>query len=402
MVKQWKKVSFKDVCFIDAPMVNPQEAKYQLLPHIGNENIEKHTGRLLKFNIVRDDHLISGKYYFCETDVLYGKINPQFGKVTFPGFCGLCSADMYPIHCATELEPNFLKYVLLTKNFTNYSVSVSMRSGMPKVNRDELAGYEFDLPSMLEQKAISKALSDIDALIINLEKLIAKKKAIKQGAMQELLTGKRRLPGYDGEIKYVPLSTLCKLFDDGDWIESKDQSAEGVRLIQTGNVGIGVFLNKSDKQRFVSEDTFVRLNCLEIFAGDVLVSRLPEPAGRACIVPPLNTRMITAVDCTIIRFVDYNPVVFVAYSQTKSYQDKVALALAGSTRQRISRKELGAIPIPVFPTIDEQNAIASIISDMDYDIEKHETKLSKYRSIKQGMMSELLTGRIRLIDKEDA
>lgn len=252
------------------------------------------------------------------------------------------------------------------------------------------------LPKVEEQEQIATILSKMDKLIFALEKQISKKKAIKQGAMQELLTGKKRLPGFTGEITYKPLRTLCTTFVDGDWIESKDQSSDGIRLIQTGNVGNGRYIDKQDKQRFISKATFERLHCLEIFEGDVLISRLPEPAGRACILPASNKHRITAVDCTVVRFSSYNPVLFVAYSQTRQYQEKVDMAMAGSTRQRISRKELGEIPVPVFPTIDEQNAVAAIFAHMDGEIVALEQKLEKYRQVKQGMMQQLLTGKIRL------
>ena len=99
-----------------------------------------------------------------------------------------------------------------------------------------------------------------------------------------------------------PLAALCEVFGDGDWIESKDQSADGIRLIQTGNVGEGVFKDRGEKARYISEETFKRLRCTEIFEGDCLISRLPDPAGRSCILPDTGERMITAVDCTIVRF----------------------------------------------------------------------------------------------------
>ena len=98
------------------------------------------------------------------------------------------------------------------------------------------------------------------------------------------------------------LASVCEVFTDGDWIESKDQSDAGVRLIQTGNVGEGVFKDRSEKARFVSSETFTRLRCTEIVPGDCLISRLPDPVGRACIVPDTGESMITAVDCTIVRF----------------------------------------------------------------------------------------------------
>ena len=97
------------------------------------------------------------------------------------------------------------------------------------------------------------------------------------------------------------LSELCAVFTDGDWIESKDQSLGGIRLLQTGNIGVGVFKERIDKARYVSEETFKRLNCEEVFEGDLLISRLPEPVGRGCIIPSIMGRAITAVDCTILR-----------------------------------------------------------------------------------------------------
>lgn len=191
--KPWRVVSFDDICTINAPMVNPQESQYAFLPHIGNESIEKHTGKLLSYNKVIDDNLISGKYYFTENDVLYGKINPQFGKVAFPQFEGLCSADMYPITCKDGIIPQYLKQVLLTYDFLQFTISLSLRSGMPKVNRKELSEYKFLLPEIEEQKRITSILTDMDSEIAILEEKLSKYQKVKQGMMGELLTGKVRL-----------------------------------------------------------------------------------------------------------------------------------------------------------------------------------------------------------------
>ncbi len=191
--KPWRVVSFDDICTINAPMVNPQESQYAFLPHIGNESIDKHTGKLLSYNKVIDDNLISGKYYFTENDVLYGKINPQFGKVAFPQFEGLCSADMYPITCKDGIIPQYLKQVLLTYDFLQFTFSLSLRSGMPKVNRKELSEYKFLLPEIEEQKRITSILTDMDSEIEILEEKLSKYQKIKQGMMEELLTGKVRL-----------------------------------------------------------------------------------------------------------------------------------------------------------------------------------------------------------------
>lgn len=153
------------------------------------------------------------------------------------------------------------------------------------------------------------------------------------------------------------LKNLCEVFDDGNWIESKDQSPFGIRLIQTGNIGFGFFKDKEDKSRYISEETFDRLKCTEIFPGDLLVSRLPDPVGKSCIIPDLNIKMITGVDCTIVRPKKFLKTEFLKYYQmSDGYLNDVKAKVTGTTRSRISRKNLGMIEIPI-PPVEEQQKI---------------------------------------------
>ena len=156
--------------------------------------------------------------------------------------------------------------------------------------------------------------------------------------------------------------------EDGDWIEKKDQSSSGVRLIQTGNVGQGYYKDKGEKAKYISEDTFVRLKCTELTIGDILVSRLPDPVGRACILPALGVRCITAVDCSIIKLKQdiIHPQWFVYYSLSSEYAAKVNKECSGTTRDRISRKKLSCITIPI-PPLAEQERIVEIL---DREFEK--------------------------------
>jgi type I restriction enzyme S subunit len=157
---------------------------------------------------------------------------------------------------------------------------------------------------------------------------------------------------------------VCELFADGDWIETKDQSASGIRLIQTGNVGNGEFKDRGQKARFVSEATFKRLRCTEIFEGDCLVSRLPDPVGRSCLLPATGERMITAVDCTIIRFKRalVEPKYFNYFAQSDGYFREVEKLTTGATRQRISRSNLGTVIFPL-PPLPEQRRIVAVLDD---------------------------------------
>lgn len=194
------------------------------------------------------------------------------------------------------------------------------------------------------------------------------------------------------EIK--KLKDISVLITDGDWIESRHQSDDGIRLIQTGNIGNGIFRAKDAKSHYISEETFNELGCTEIFSGDCLVSRLPEPVGRACIIPELDYRMITAVDCTIIRFKDFIlPNFFVYYSQCSKYLRDINNSTTGTTRKRISRKNLESVTIPI-PSILEQEKIVAELDCLSGIIEKKKQQLKEYDALAQSIFYEMFSNPI--------
>ena len=148
-----------------------------------------------------------------------------------------------------------------------------------------------------------------------------------------------------------------------------------MRLVQTGNVGVAEYLDKTNNKKWISEDTFDRLHCEEVLPGDILISRLPEPAGRACIVPLLGTKMITAVDCTIVRTApDMSNKFLVQYLSSQAYFDDVNTCLAGGTRQRISRGNLANFNVPIPVKKSEQDAIGMFFGYLDNLITLHQRK----------------------------
>lgn len=162
--------------------------------------------------------------------------------------------------------------------------------------------------------------------------------------------------------KIRTLGDVSMSISDGDWIEKKDQSQSGIRLIQTGNIGIGFFKDNSDKARYISEETFTKLKCTEVVNGDILISRLPDPVGRACIIPKLSTKNITAVDCSIVRLKQniLNQRFFIYYSQSDDYFSDISKQCSGSTRTRITKTRLSNIFIPI-PPLSEQQRIVEIL-----------------------------------------
>ena len=147
-------------------MVDPRSGEYDELPHVAPGNIEPFTGQLYdNIKLVKDENLISGKFHFHKGDIIYGKINPQLGKYIFAGFEGLTSADAYVLNSKNGIEQTYLFTILQTKKFYNYTVSVSKRSGMPKINRDELNAYSFLAPSEEEQLKIGHLFLKLDKFI---------------------------------------------------------------------------------------------------------------------------------------------------------------------------------------------------------------------------------------------
>ena len=172
------------------------------------------------------------------------------------------------------------------------------------------------------------------------------------------------------------LEELCTVFTDGDWIESKDQSDQGIRLVQTGNIGEGVYLEKEAKAKYISEETFKKLKCTEIFPGDILVSRLPEPVGRACIIPKKQVRMITAVDCTICR-PDESMISkeYLCYFMRSSiYYKRLYGNVTGTTRKRISRKSLGNVELDV-PLREKQEIVVEQLDCLTKIIDSRKKEL---------------------------
>ena len=197
----------------------------------------------------------------------------------------------------------------------------------------------------------------------------------------------------------MKLGKLCILFTDGDWIESKDQSDSGIRLIQTGNIGNGEFLYKNDKAKYISVDTFKRLNCKEVFPNDILVSRLPEPVGRGCIIPDIGEKMITAVDCTICR-INENLVdrkYFCYFLESNAYKTQLEQHVTGTTRKRISRKNLSSVEIDI-PEQAKQKEVVYKLDRLKKIIQNYNRELDLLDELVRARFVEMF-GDLRVNDK---
>ena len=278
--------------------------------------------------------------------------------------------------------------------YINHKVKIFKESsGIPQLTGISLAKYNISLPPTIEeQQAIASALSDVDALITALEQLITKKRNIKQGTMQQLLTGKKRLPGFGGEWEVKKLGEIADIISGG-----------------TPSTIISEFWNGDIKWCTPTDITRTKQKYLIYTEKNISKKGLKNSSATLLPVGALllcsratigEIRIAKDVVCTNQGFKSlvcknsFNNQ-FVYYLLLQSKQKLMDKAI-GSTFLEISKKDTDAIKL-TFPSFPEQQAIAQILSDMDTEIESLEQKQNKYKAIKQGMMQELLTGKTRLV-----
>ena len=324
---------------------------------------------------------------FHRGQILYGSRRTYLKKVAVADFDGVTANTTFVLETINEgiLRQKLIPFIMLSEGFTAWSITKSKGSTNPYVLFSDIAAYEFDLPDIEVQDELVKVLWSIVETRDSYKNLLKKTDELVKSQFMEMFGA--LLSESD---KCTSIEDVCILFADGDWIESKDQSDEGIRLIQTGNVGNGIYIDKGERARYISEYTFNRLHCTEVKPGDILISRLPDPVGRACMIPEGLGKTITAVDCSIVRFSEkVLPEFFVAYTLTPLYASQVGLGITGSTRQRISRKNLGQVIMPV-PEIGLQEQFAEFVRQTDKSKFELEQALAELTATYKRIISENL------------
>lgn len=315
--------------------------------------------------------------------------------------------DLKALVPSDGIDSEFLLYWLLANSNKILGLATDSTHGTKRLPTETLFRELIALPSTkAEQEAIAEALSDADALIESLEQLLAKKRHIKQGAMQELLTGKRRLPGFSGEW---PTKILGDLFSfGGGFTASREQlSSNGYCYLHYGDIHTS---NKFviDVRRDYHEIPKLDIPLKKVSAasllsdGDVVfVDASEDDAGTSKHVVIANsdgTPFISGLHTIVAKGKtgDLEPLYRRYCFQTEAVRSQFRFFAVGTKVSGISKSNIARIYLPV-PTVAEQAAVANILSDMDTETINLEAKLAKARAIKQGMMQELLTGRIRLV-----
>ena len=288
-------------------------------------------------------------------------------------------------------------------DYINNCVKFSLEStGVPQLTAPQIMNVELELPQYDEQKEVTTVLADVSSLIDMLGKQIAKKKAIKQGAMQELLTGKRRLPGFSGEWETKKLEDYCSLitkqtgFDYSAYIKPAlitRKMPNTVPMIQTINFRGRKFTFETDY--YIPQSVAMQFPNIVLNKKCVLFSIVGASVGNVGLYPGSITAFCGGA-IGITRFRNEQDAEWVFnYMSSPDGQSQIQYVTKGGAQATVTIADIRNFKIPT-PEKGERDAISGILENMDHEVEALEQKLEKYREVKQGMMQQLLTGKIRL------
>lgn len=290
-------------------------------------------------------------------------------------------------------------YYWFSKNFFAEVAKYTAKSSVDSVRRQMIADMAIPLPSSDEQRNIVTALSDIDLLILNLQKLIQKKKDIRQGTMQMLVTGRKRLDGFSGDWVKINLAKNSRLKARIGWqgLTTAEYLDEGYSFLITGTDFKDGQINWNGCH-YVDYDRYVQDPNIQVSNGDLLLTK-DGTIGKVAYVTGLERPATLNSGVFLVKpITDVYTAHFMFYVLESSvFKNFLQQLSAGSTINHLYQKDLVKFELFVPPTKEEQEAIAGILFDMDTEIHKLEEKHSKIQKIKQGMMEELLTGKVRLV-----
>ncbi len=294
---------------------------------------------------------------------------------------------------------HLFRYEARSGNFGAASRGVNIHH----IGATTLSEWPIPIPPRQEQRqiveAIEEQLSRLDAAVVSLRAARSRLSILKRAVVN------RALPDSGRELTLAEAIGTASRFVDGDWIETKDQNPEGdVRLIQLADIGDGVFRDRSS--RFLTSATAARLKCTYLEPGDLLVARMPQPLGRCCEFPGATKPSITAVDVCIIRIAGnelHSKWLMHALNATKT-RAQIASLQSGTTRKRISRKNLATVTLTV-PTPQVQRRVAEDIdrkmSVVEVMVDEVDNALARAGRLRQRTLGEAFAGRLVPRDSSD-
>lgn len=393
--KSWKRANFDQVATIRSGLMSPKEEPYLSMYHIGPDNIEKDTGRINSVKTASELGLISGKFYFDTSSIVYSKIRPNLNKICAPNFEGICSADCYSIQPNKGMDKIYLLNLMLSYEFYKRAVACSMRTGMPKINQDDLNLIPLIVSDDIkEQKKIAAILTTQDKVIELKEKLLTEKQHQKKYLMQQLLTGKKRLPGFSGEWKIQPLWKISNK-------QKKKNSGFQYSLVLSNSAVHGIVSQDQEfDKEIANEERIDGYYIVEpgafVYNPRISVSAPCGPinineTGKTGIMSPLYTVFCISSTEVSTKFLKY-------YFQSSCWYRYIkGVANYGARHDRISISDGDFFNMPIaLPLKEEQIAIAEVLATADHEIDLLQKDIEQEKQKKKALMQLLLTGIVRV------
>lgn len=329
-------------------------------------------------------------------DILYALYGATSGEVSISRINGAINQAILAIR-PTKNDNSYLIVQWLRKQ-KDTIISTYLQGGQGNLSGSIVKDLVITLPQdKEEQNKIGAFFKQLDDTIALHQRKLDLLKETKKGFLQKMFpkNGAKvpgiRFPGFTGDWEQRKLNDFISGdISDGDWIEKEHIKDEGkYRIIQTGNIGNGVYIDKEKSAKYMDQNSFDILKANEIFPGDLLVSRLAEPAGRTVILPNIEDRMVTAVDVTILRQNEnFDAYFLLSQMNTSKILNKVSKNVSGTSHKRISRKNLEKVTIDS-TSIEEQNKIGAFFKQLDDTIALHQRKLDLLKETKKGFLQKM-------------
>jgi type I restriction enzyme S subunit len=410
----WKPVRLLDVVELPSGQVDPREEPYSSWPLVAPNHIESGSGRMLPAPSAREQGAISGKYVFEAGDVLYSKIRPYLRKAALARSAGLCSADMYPLRPKAQADAGFILGILLSQRFTNFASSVSMRTGIPKINREELAHYWMALPPLTEQRKVAAILSSVDDAIAATQAVIYELDVVRSGLLASAMAGKltsSRSPTRATPIGDMPKHWTVVSLNEVAQVKGGKRLPKGHPFAQTRTaypyVRVSDLVEDSISTtdiKFISEEDHRATARYTISSDDLYISiagtlgvvgEVPAELDGAHLTE--NAAKICQIDA---RRLDRTFLMFAL--QSDAAQDQLGRAKgvgAGVPKLALFRILTTLLPLP---PLAEQQRIVGVLKSVRERVVQTRAKVVAMSGLKSGLADALLSGRLRVIDADVA
>lgn len=401
----WQRKPLEEVAdFCLGKMLDQKKNRGDLRPYLANVNVRWGSFDLNNLREMRFEDSEDDRY-----GLKYGDIVMCEGGE--PGRCAIWKDErpgmmvqkaLHRIRPREGLDHRFLYYAFLSKGRTGELSGLFTGATIKHLPKEKLAKAQIPIPAMATQERVAELLSSYDDLIENNRKRIALLEEAARLLYREWFV-QLRFPGHE-HVKVVDgvpegwerkaLVEACVNLEDGDWIETKDQGGTDYRLLQISNIGVNEFV-ETGNYRFITEQTFVRVNCRELLPEHILIARMPKPIGRAWLVTEMPWKMITAVDGAIAV---PDPERADPYFLTYFINSPANLALCerravGATRPRVTRRDVASLPLTL-PPLRMQKLFREVVEPLNQLRQRLQRQSEKLADARDLLLPRLMNGEI--------